>query len=135
MRWRFIDPTNQAEVIERNAIVARIDFWWREFQAKTAELDSLFSRKANWDLPEWMEEHLEAIHPDLMWEYGEAIHGVGHRLVITPESAYHLRPMASALLDRAPVLDGWEFYEYRLAEDIESARKLVEARTRRDIND
>ena len=33
-----------------------------------------------------------------------------------------------AILERAPALDHWEFYEYRLAEDLVSAQVTVEGR-------
>src|SRR5262245_28932442 len=135
MRWRFIDPKNQRETAERNGVAAKIDAWWREFQGRTGEIVDLFTRKVHWDLPEWMNEHLGGIDSRLMWEYGPAVNGSGHRLVITPESAHHLRPLVRAILERAPAVDGWEFYEYRLAENLELARVTVEARTGQDIGE
>lgn len=135
MRWRFIDPADREECIERNATIAKIDAWWAEFRTMSERIRALFSQKENWDLPAWMERHLQAIDPRLMWEFGPAVKGDGHRLVITPESEYHLRPLVQAILDRAPKLDGWEFYPYRLAEDVEQARATVQGRTGRDIAD
>jgi hypothetical protein len=135
MRWRFIDPENLLEAAERSSFVTSIDSWWRTFQRKTTKIAELFAQKAKWDLPAWMEKHLQSIHPSLMWEFGQAVDGPGHRLVITPEFAHHLRPLVRAILDRAPALDGWEFYEYRLAEDLESTRLTVEGRTGCDIAD
>ena len=135
MRWRFIDPTNQPEAAERSAVTERIDAWWREFQSKTDALAALFSQKAEWDLPEWMDQHLQAIHPNLMWEFGPAVCGTGHRLVVTPESDHHLRPLVRAILASAPVCNGWEFHEYRLPEDVESTCLTVEARTGCNIAD
>ena len=37
-----------------------IDAWWTAFEAKSDDIDALFSRKtaADWDLPEWMQENL-----------------------------------------------------------------------------
>ncbi len=135
MRWRVIDPTNRSDAAQRRAVTLRIESWWREFQSKTDEIAALFSQKANWDLPDWMAHHLDAIHPNLMWEYGPAMRDIGHRLVITPESAHHFRPLVRTILSRAPALDGWEFYEYRLAEDLESTLLTVEGRTGRNIAD
>jgi hypothetical protein len=135
MRWRFIDPTNLPETAEREAVISRIDSWWRQFQARTDELRALFSAKAKWELPEWMERHLQTIDSRLMWEFGPAVRGKGHRLVITPEAAHHLRPLVRAILERAPAIDGWEFYEHRLAEDLESTQMTVEARTGCDVSD
>lgn len=135
MRWKFVDPADRAESIERNATIARIESWWAEFSKSSDRIRALFSRQADWDLPAWMENHLQAIEPQLMWEFGPAVKGEGHRLVITPESAHHLRPLVQAILDRAPKLEGWEFYAYRLPEDTEQARATVSGRTGRDIAD
>ncbi len=135
MRWRFIDPADREECIERNATIAKIDAWWAEFRTMSERIRAQFSQKENWDLPEWMERHLQAIDSRLMWEFGPAVKGQGHRLVITPESEHHLRPLVQAILDRAPNLDGWEFYPYRLAEDAELAKSTVMGRTGRDIAD
>jgi hypothetical protein len=134
MRWRFVDPTNRREALERFAVTARIDSWWREFHDRADEIAAVFSRKAILDLPAWMDLHLGAIHPSLCWEFGPAVLAEGHRLVITPESAHHLRPLVRAILERAPVLEGWEFYEYRLPEDLESTRSAVEGRSDFDIS-
>ena len=134
MRWQFIDPKNRREVVERRAVTDRIDAWWREFGVKADEIAAVFSQRGSLDLPEWMEQHLAAIDPNLCWEFGPAVLDAGHRLVITPESAHHLRPLVRAILERAPMLEGWEFYEYRLAEDLEIARATVEGRSEFDIS-
>ena len=135
MRWRFIDPKNQPECAERSEVIAKIDSWWRNFQGKTDQISDLFSQKTQWDLPEWMEQHLQAVDSRLCWEFGPAVRGAGHRLVITPESVHHLRPLVRAILARAPNLAGWEFFEYRLAEDLELAKHSVEGRCGCDIAD
>jgi hypothetical protein len=106
-----------------------IDAWWTAFAAQTNDLRELFKQRKEWDLPAWMHEHLGAISPDLMWEFGQAIHCEGHRLVITAEWRRHLRPLVKEILRRAPRLDGWEFYPYRLAENFDLAEQTVEART------
>jgi hypothetical protein len=94
-----------------------------------------FISARKWDLPAWMERHLQAIHPHLMWEYGQALTGKGHRLVITPEQARHLRPMTDTILARAPKLKGWQFLGYRPPENLENAQLTVEARTGGDLSD
>ena len=98
MRWRFIDPNNRPEIAEREAIIAKIDSWWRTFQERTADLSALFSRKVEWDLAEWMWQHLQDIDPKLMWEFGPAVGKKGHRLVITPEDRHDLRPLVREIL-------------------------------------
>ncbi len=74
-------------------------------------------------------EHLGAIDTALMWEFGPAIRGEGHRLVITPESRRDLRPLVRRILGLAPRLDGWEFYAYRPPEDFDMAEQTVKGRT------
>jgi hypothetical protein len=129
MRWLFHDPDNRAEAAVRKRVLARIDDWWAQFEAKTQALGDLFKGKKKWDLPGWMNDTLQAVDPHLMWEFGPAVRTKGHRLVITPETRTHLRPIIRTILDRAPDLPGWEFYSYRLAEDVEQAQAAVEGRT------
>jgi hypothetical protein len=135
MRWRFIDPSNREETAERAGTIMKIDSWWREFREKWDQVQAVFARKSDFDLAAWMEAHLQAIDPRLMWEFGPAVHGSGHRLVITPESHHHLRPLVARILERAPAVEGWEFYEYRLPEDIATTRLTVDGRTGGDIRD
>ena len=100
MRWlSYFDPGNPQEAAEHVAVVQRIDAWWKAFAAKTGDLDDLFASGLQWDLPAWMHEHLDAINPHLMWEFGPAVSGEGHRLVITPEAERHLRPMVDTILE------------------------------------
>ena len=107
--------------------------WWTEFSKQAPHLDGLFQGKEEWDLPEWMQQNLAAIHSHLMWEFGPARCGPGHRLVITAESRKELRPLVREILRRAPQLEGWEFYGYRLAEDIDQAAATVEGRVGGEI--
>lgn len=106
-----------------------ISRWWVAFQSQAPHLAAHFCGEEECDIPSWMDDYLGAIHPDLMWEFGRAIDGPGHRLVITPECERQLRPLVQEILRRAPPIDRWEFYGYRLAEDLEHAALSVEART------
>lgn len=112
-----------------------ISAWWNAFESQAPRIDALFRQRDDWDLASWMETHLGAVHPELMWEYGPAVRGSGHRLVITPEGRHDLRPLVRELLQRAPELPDWEFYEYRLPEDFEQTLMAVEGRARRDVSD
>lgn len=129
MRWLFPDPDDRDEAAARKKVLARIGRWWDAFQDKTQALSDLFRGKKQWDLPGWMDDTLHRINPHLCWEYGPAVRAKGHRLVITPESRTHLRPLVKAILDRAPEIPGWEFYPYRLPEDLDGAKAAVEGRT------
>lgn len=110
-----------------------VSIWWTAFQQKVAQIEGLFSGAGEWDLAGWMHEHLGPVSPDLMWEFGPALGGEGHRLVITPETRRDLRPLVTHLLERAPRLAGWEFYGYRPREDYDEAVQTVEGRTGGDI--
>ena len=109
MRWLFFDASDPEAVAEHRATVGRIDAFWTAFKATHGEISASFAPDSTWDLPQWMSDNLQAISPDLMWEYGPALRCDGHRLVITPESDKRLRPMTEAILARAPELPGWEF--------------------------
>jgi hypothetical protein len=134
MRWQFVDFGDQQELAEREIVASRIDSWWSEFQGKTDQLEALFSRKADWDLPAWMAANLGSIDKGLMWEFGPALSGAGRRLVITPEIAHHLHPLVTAILKRAPRLPGWEFYDNRPPEGVADTLLTVKARTGCDVS-
>jgi len=127
MRWKFPPKNDQSYNAERQDVCRRIDQWWRAFEAKHESLGRVFSGKETWDLPQWMNDNLGAVHRELMWEYGPGLEG-GHRLVITPETSRSLRPMVDTLLAQAPTIPGWEFYPYRLRETVDEAHRMLEAR-------
>jgi len=128
-RWLFIDGERLEEHDFRERALARMDQFWSALAAHTTKLDGHFSGGHDFDVAAFMLEQLGAVHPELMWEFGRALRGPGHRLVITPESATHLRPFVATLLERAPALPSWEFYPYRVPEDLEMAEHTVQART------
>ncbi len=128
-RWIFGTHPSEAELAAKETTTSMISDWWREFNTQQEKLEGVFSGQIEWDLQGWMNTQLHAIHPSLMWEFGPAVHGPGHRLVITPESEVHLRPLVNKILIEAPVLDNWEFYPYRLTESAEVAEQSVQART------
>jgi hypothetical protein len=134
MRWLYLDPRNPQEAAYRDEKLARIDAWWREFTLQSSRIHDLFSRRAQWDLPAWMHEHLGAVDERLMWEFGPAVKGEGDRLVITPEAEHWLRPLLATILERAPRLPDWEFYAYRLPESVEVAEASVQGRTGGDLS-
>jgi hypothetical protein len=132
MPVKFLNAHDPKAVRKRQAMLDKIDRWWEAFQARTPDLLAFFQRRKEWDLPGWMEETLQGINKHLMWEFG-ADKGGGHRLVITPESRKHLRPLVDTILERAPAVAGWRFYPYRQPESLEDAAGTVEARTGADL--
>lgn len=129
MRWRYLDVNNPHEAKRQKEVLQRIDRWWRDFEKRAPKIDDLIHGGKEWDLPEWMSKTLQAIDEDIMWEFGPAVSGNGHRLVITPEGNKHLRPLVATVLERAPKLPGWEFHSHRVPEDAEMASHTVEARS------
>lgn len=107
--------------------------WWNEFCKQAVHIDGYFCGREEMDIPEWMLQNLQAINPHLMWEFGPARRGAGHRLVITPETRRELRPLVREILRRAPQIEGWEFYAYRLAESVDEAAASVKGRTGSDL--
>ena len=131
MRWRFVDPAHPAEVAAKERLLRKIDAWWAEFAGRAGDLDRVFERQLELDLPAWMQQHLGAVDERLCWEFGPPLRGPGHRLVVTPEASSELRPLVATLLERAPRLPGWEFYPHRPAESVAEALRTVEARAGR----
>lgn len=128
VRWDFEFGLLPEEATQRAQLEVLARSWWDALQARAQDLEDLFKRQTQWDLLSWMEDTLGAIDPALMWEFGPAVKGKGHRLVITPESRRDLRPLVRHLLRLAPNLDAWEFYAHRLPESLEKATLTVEAR-------
>ncbi len=129
MSWLFINAQDKAAVRRREEALAKMDAWWEAFRGKADDLDALFHGRKEWNLPAWMNRHLQAIDERLMWEFGPNHAKGGHQLVITPESHKELRPLVQTLLERAPKIAGWSFSPYRVAEETDIARQIVEART------
>ena len=126
--WKFVNPQDRSAQRRRQALLTKIDAWWQEFAAKTADLEALFGNRKKWDLAGWMQRNLQGIDDRLMWEFGPN-HATGAtRLVITPESQRALRPLIETIFERAPSLPGWEYLAYRPPESEEVARQMVEAR-------
>jgi hypothetical protein len=131
MRWHTAGYESPEEAAEREIAIGKIDAWWHAFSASAGMIDAYFAKPdahPDFDLPEWMHEHLGNIDERLMWEYGPAVNGGKHRLVITPESARQLRPLVGEILQRAPD-GGFEFYGARLAETFDDGIATAEART------
>lgn len=133
MRFRYPDARDQVEQRARERLLAKMDSWWKAFTDSAETIDRRFSRKAEFDIPAFMHQHLGAVDPRLSWEFGPGVRGGKHRLVITPEAGRHLRPMVDVLLRRAPRLEAWEFYPYRLAENLQQAELTVQGRTQGSI--
>lgn len=136
MRWLYIEPTARQELADQADVRAKIDAWWKEFAKQAKRLDLVFTGEEEWDVPAWMDRHLQSIHSEIMWEFGPAVECDGHRLVITPEGARHLRPLVNEIVARAPKIEGWEFYTRRLDEpDFDMLQPTLDARASCNVSD
>ena len=102
VRWLFAE-TNE-EMKRRALLLEQIDAWWSAFVDKADEIDQHFTVGAELDLTGWIAGSLQRIDARLMWEFGPATDREGHRLVITPEFEYRLRPLVDTIMERAPEL-------------------------------
>src|SRR5687767_2574515 len=135
MRWLFCDPENPRECARRQQVLRRVDDWWREFSAEQETIrDSFGQRSSSFRLPEWMQEHLQAIDERLCWEFGPALEPDRHSLVRTPHSEPWLGPLVRTILGRAPQVPRREFLSFRVAAEAELARAPVEGRFCLDIS-
>ena len=50
MRWIYFND-NPEEAAEREAVLARIDAWWRAFEGTVDDSRAHFWGKSRWDLP------------------------------------------------------------------------------------
>src|SRR5688572_13666890 len=98
LRWRFPHP---GEEQARQAIIDRIDAWWRAFAARADSLAPLIAggSKETLSLAQELQAHLVAIDEGLAWEVGPEHSGNGkHVLAITAENRMPLQPLVEAIL-------------------------------------
>ncbi|MEZ5992107.1 MAG: hypothetical protein R3E76_07120 [Planctomycetota bacterium] len=133
MRWVFPDPNDKEENAARTAVVSRIERWWQSFAEHADEIRDSFHDDSEFDIPAFMRASIEQIDQRLGWEFGPALNGDGDRLVITPEHNLGLRPLADAIIARAPKLEGWEFFHARPAEPANIALATVEGETENEL--
>ena len=93
---------SQQDKSASDELLQSIDDWWSAFRDNCNEIVSFFEGRSSLVLPEFMHDHLGAVDERLMWEFGPAAKGQGHRLVVTPEANAFLRPLVNLLIERAP---------------------------------
>jgi hypothetical protein len=133
MRWVFPDRNDREENAAREAVRMRIEAWWKAFTKNATAVDEHFGGR-EFELVDFMQSTLQAIDDRLMWEFGPALAGDGHRLAISPESAYGLNPMVAEILARAPKVKRFEFHQGRPPEGPEWAQRSVEGRVGVDVS-
>lgn len=131
MPWKYVMPNDVESLRNREATLGRIGAFWDAFTQRLPQIEACLRGEADWDLTAWMDEQVAAIHRRLRWEFSGGLDaaGSGVLLVITPESAHHLRPLSDSVIRRAPQLPGWTFREYRPSRPPEQIPHLVRDRT------
>jgi hypothetical protein len=129
MRWLYPDPSSKREANQRKALVAAIDKWWKTFEGAATKIDAMYTSGTEFDIVRFMDTHLARIDKEIFWEFGPALKKDGHRLNFSPESRHNLEPIVQTLLARAPKLQRWEFYLYRIAEDLAQVARNVYSRS------
>jgi hypothetical protein len=107
-----------------------VDAWWQAFKRDQIKICDFFNGVTNihMDIPALMEESLQSIDYNIMWEFGPGLKKT-HRLVITSEKDRQLRYLIQYILSKAPEYKDWEFYEYRLAENLTDTQQTMVSRT------
>ena len=122
-----------AGLLDRETM-ADVDGFWERFLPIAPRLDRAFRGEASDIDP--AEATIASLGPlnevGLFWEYGPG-EGDGHMLVLTAELHHELRPLARAMVNRAPDIPGWSFADARPpAASAEHIVSLIEARSRMD---
>lgn len=130
MRWLYLDPPRPEDVARRDEALVAIENFWQAFLAQQGEIESFLQDRQSFDLASWLEQHLQGVHPELMWEIGRG-EPEGWRLTITPEDRLDLRPLVDTLIENRPPVSGWSFLPFR-PPDRQYLQETVQARTGHD---
>ncbi len=133
-RYTFTKNLLPEELIVYKKTVENINKFWRAFVENEEKLNDRFKGKSEFDIVQFINSNLQVISPYIMWEFGHALDSKGHRLVLSSESRKYLRPLVELIIEKAPVIDNWEFYSYRPLEDFKSALQTVAARTQGNLD-
>lgn len=134
MSWKFINDQDKEAASAKAKTLKEIEKWWSDFKEKSKDVEAYMKGDKDWDISVFMEETLQSIDPNLMWEFGTEGEN-GYKLAITPETERHLRPLVDTLIEMAPKLPGWAFYAYRQPENLEDTYGLAEMRAGTNIKE
>lgn len=116
--------------------IKKINEFWQAFIENEENIWKRFKNENQFDVAKFINKHLTPISKHIMWEFGPALNNNNsHRLVLSSESKKEYRPLVEKFIEKAPLLENWEFYTYRPSEDLENAKATVQARTGGNLND
>lgn len=122
------DPYDIAASRITSGYIDAIKAFWTNFEAHADQLDEAFQGRGDIDQSVEVMRPLQDISPDLMWEFGPS--EKGHSLCVTSEWRTALRPLARAVINLAPNLERWEFYDARTPDRSGNIGENFEARFR-----
>lgn len=134
-RYTFTNKLLPIEQSVYNTKIHQIEKFWKAFKIQEETICERFENKNDFDLAKFIISNITPISKHIMWEFGPALNSNGHRLVLSAESRKDLRPLVELLVQKAPLLENWEFHSYRPAEDFENAILTVQARTNGNLDD
>lgn len=118
MRWLFADLGNELEVQKKRQIDAQIEAFWQQFAKDNKQLAESARKSDGGILYNWMQEHLHAIHPGLLWEMEFDEAKGAYVFIITAGGSHELRLLVETILKSAPKLKNWSFRAYKNPNDL-----------------
>jgi hypothetical protein len=108
-------------------IGAGIEEFWRWWAGAARELAEAVPAGRLVDHADAVTERVDAIHPELAWEFGRGIHSE-HQLTVTAGGDPALRRIARRWMRSAPPSDRmWSFYDMRLPGALDAVLRIGDA--------
>lgn len=132
-RWHFASPSIADEWQRKQDRLKLIDQFWVALERDAAQLLAEATERRDGEaVGVWAQEHIQNIHPDLMFEFGP-IGKEGAVLTITPEEKHYLRPIVDTLMAQKKPIPGWTFQTYREALAPDLLASAFEARVKQPL--
>lgn len=132
-RWHFASPAIADEWQRKQDRLKSIDQFWVALERDAPKLlADAAERHDETAIAKWAQQHIQNIHPDLMFEFGP-VGKDGAVLTITPESKAYLRPIVDTLMERKKPIPGWTFQTYREGLPPETIASAFEARVKQPL--
>lgn len=106
------DRPQSATIAAEDAAIGEFWQWWN--QSGAALLNRVFTGQADEDVARHVTPRIEAIDPELEWEFGPGNPHSRHLMVVTAAGDPRLRPAARRWLQSAPPADAvWSYADVR----------------------
>ncbi|MEP6066360.1 MAG: hypothetical protein ABJ246_11020 [Paracoccaceae bacterium] len=126
-----VDPYDFHAAALPSETIGAIDRFWSHFSDHIEALDAFWTDASSDADPVDIMSALHDVSPDLMWEFGSSDRR--HKVVITAEWQDDLRPLARAILRRAPQFERFEVTDTRDPVPVAEIAATYQARFREDL--